>query len=127
MSIIIKGLSVPQDCTDCACTNYFGGCLLVNKLRPDVSIEEYDHEWHKAHAEHRRMKYCPIVDPTEYEQAMIEEILSEKDRPRIEIKEYPVDMESFKEALRSPSAASIAFDEAIKKKLNEGRNGSQQD
>lgn len=79
MSIIIKGINVPQDCTNCACTNYFGGCLLVAKLKPDVSIEEYDDEWHKAHKEHRRMKYCPIVDPTTYEQAMIEEILSEKE------------------------------------------------
>ena len=76
--IVIKGLNVPQDCTDCVCTDYFGGCLLLNKLRPDVSIEEYDNEWHKAHKEHRRMKWCPIADPTAYEQAMIEEILSER-------------------------------------------------
>ena len=129
MSIIIKGLNVPQDCTDCACTNYFGGCLLVAKLKPDVSIEEYDNEWQKAHAEHRRMKYCPIVDPTEYEQAMIEEILSEKDRPRIEIKEYSVDKNSLKKALITPSGAGIDFEKELNEAVKdfEDNYGSQQD
>ena len=133
MSIIIKGLSVPQSCAECACTNYFGDCLLVNKLRPDVGIEEYDYEWHKAHKEHRRMKYCPIVDPTEYEKAMIEEILREKDKPRnhkyeIKIKTTPEDMKRIEELLKDPAyvAKEEEFENTLRRMTREN-NGSQQD
>lgn len=119
--ILIKNAEIPESCSKCRIRritedmngDYLGICPFLSRrvlLRTG-----------------QREKDCPISELSEYEEAMITEFLSEKDRTYIVIKEQPIYMESFKEALRNPSAASIAFDEAMKKKLNEDRNGSQQD
>ena len=69
--IIIKGEKVPESCFKCRIRrisedmngDYIGTCPFLSRRVP-------------LHAKQRE-KDCPIEEPTEYEQAMIEEILSE--------------------------------------------------
>lgn len=52
---------MPSECHGCIFEDRVGGCIILNKTGVcGKSYEEYDDEWHRAHKEHRRLKWCPI-------------------------------------------------------------------
>ena len=51
---------LPKCCVGCKYEGYFGECKLINLMQPDIGYQEFDEEWHLAHREGRRLKYCPL-------------------------------------------------------------------
>ena len=77
MAIILDKAEMPEKCDGCKFEDRFGGCVLLNCIGNDTPYEEFDEEWFKAHKEHRRLKWCPLKEPREYEFSDVKKLKSD--------------------------------------------------
>ena len=62
MGLIVKiDRYMPKNCEECfAGQNLANYCELLKFIDLGISYTEFDDEWHLAHKENRKLKYCPL-------------------------------------------------------------------